>query len=231
MVLSRYGTIDSFMKAVSPRAQLVVSKNRLDCIVGDYPTLNNIASAYGRTAPIQWLIAQLVNLSEFCGVKDKLTGDQVEELSWLIAGEYSYYKVSQFLVFFHNFKMGKYGKFYGAVDPLVITTALKEFDKERIRAISQWEDEQERIRREEDRKSAIKFDEYLKLVGLPQPEKKTEMSESVFGEAKSIILNLFQTSNDVLEKFRNSFKKNYGVTPEEYVEQYNSKSNEETSNS
>lgn len=227
MVLARYGTIDNFMMSVSPRAQLVVSTNRKDCIVGEYPTLNNIATAYGRTAPIQWLIAQLVNLSEFCGVKDKLTGDQVEELAWLIAGEYSYYKVSQFLVFFHNFKMGKYGKFYGAVDPLVITTALKEFDKERIRIIGEWEKGQERIQRERDSENTITFDEYLKLVGLPQPEKKIAMSEPVFNEAKSIVLNLFNCEQELLCKLRDLFVKNYGVTPEEYVEQY-TKSNEET---
>lgn len=219
VVVSQYGTIDNFMLTMSPSAQLTVKEHRHDFMVGDFPTLNNIASAYGRTAPIQWLIAQIVNLSEFCGVKDKLTGDQCEELAWLIAGEYSYYTVTQFLTFFHDFKLGRFGKFFGAVDPLVITTAIKEFDKERVRLISQQERRAEDERLMNEAKNALKPDEIKKLLGDLEKKRKEEerYSPEIAEQAKAIIENLYEVPDRVLRNYRKLFKENNGVTPEEYL--------------
>ena len=36
-------------------------------------------------------------------------------------------KLPELMLFFQQFKAGKYGRFYGSVDPMVITTALQEF--------------------------------------------------------------------------------------------------------
>lgn len=35
------------------------------------------------------------------------------------------------MLFFNYFKQGKYGHFYGSVDPLVVMTALQDFIRER----------------------------------------------------------------------------------------------------
>lgn len=221
MVLSRFGTIDNFMMVeMSPNRQIEVHEKREDFMLGDYPTLNNVASAYGRTAPIQWLMAQLTNLSEFCGVKDKLVGDQLEELAWLLAGEYSYYMVTQFLVFFHDFKIGRYGKFYGVVDPLVITTAIKEFDKERIRLVSAKEREEERKRLDEESKFALKADDVNKLLGEIRNRPKDEYSEDSMRQAIAIEENAFNVSDKVLCEYRKLFKKHHGIEPREYIEKY-----------
>lgn len=216
---SRYGTIDNFMAVeMSPNRQIEVSEKREDFMLGEYPTLNDVALAYGRTAPIQWLIAQLTNLSEFCGVKDKLTGDQTEELAWLLKGQYGYYKVTQFLVFFHDFKMGRFGKFFGAVDPLVITSAIKEFDKERVLLISKLEREEEDKRLREEAKHALNRDEVAKLLDVLRKEQenitiKPELQE----QAKAIVENLYGVPEHVLEGYRRLFEKNNGLTPEEYL--------------
>lgn len=221
MVVSRYGTIDQFMIAVSPTKQIEVADSRQDFIVGDYPTLNNVASAYGRTAPVQWLLAQIINLSEFCGVKDKLSGDQAEELAWLLKGEYSYYTVTQFLVFFHDFKMGRFGKFYGSVDPLVITSALKEFDKERVRLLAARERELEDQRLAEDAKNALNAEDVKKLLGeLRQRPKSKVFDESVMRQAKGIVDNIYQVGKKILAEYRKLFKRTHGVQPEEYIEKY-----------
>lgn len=230
MVLSRYGTIDNFMRTMSPAQQVMVPQNRQECIVGDFPTLNNIASAYGRTAPIQWLLAQIINLSEFCGVKDKLTGDQAEELAWLLAGDYSYYKVTQFLVFFHDFKMGKFGKFFGSVDPLVITTAIREFDKERIRIIAKQEQEEERRRLDEEAKNAITYQQWLELMGEEVKEEKVQYSAEVMQMAMSIVTNSYKVNEHMLGVFRKLFIKNNECTPEEYIEKFAESNGEEKQN-
>ena len=220
IVVQKYGTIDKFMIAMSPTQQVAVAQNRQEFIVGDFPTLNNIASAYGRTAPIQWLIAQIINLSEFCGVKDKLTGDQAEELAWLLAGDYSYYKVTQFLVFFHDFKMGKFGKFFGSVDPLVITTAIREFDKERIRIIAKQEQEEERRRLDEEAKNAITYQEWLAMIGDEAEEEKVKCSADTMQMAMSIVSNSYKVNEHTLATFRKLFIKNNECTPEEYIEKF-----------
>lgn len=84
---------------------------------------------------VMWLLPQLYDLSEYCGVKNKLQGKPLEGCAHVIATEFYYLKVSELMLFFHRFKSGRYGKFYGTVDPLVITSALREFDAERGEAI------------------------------------------------------------------------------------------------
>lgn len=208
------------MLKASPNAQLAVARNRNKFLVEKEPTLNNIATAYGRTAPIQWLIAQLINLSEFCGVKDKMSGDQCEELAWLIAGEYSYYSVSQFLVFFHDFKIGKFGKFFGSVDPLVITTALREFEKDRVWALSQKENEERFDFNKELADRNITFDDFMNQVVEPKSDEEVEISKDLYDEAMAIMTNSYHTSKDVLKAFSKLFEKTNGIVPDKYVDLY-----------
>lgn len=44
--------------------------------------------------------------------------------------------------FFQKFKLGYYGEFYGAVDPMRIMSALKKFAEERAELMVQFEREQ-----------------------------------------------------------------------------------------
>lgn len=110
-----------------------------------------------------WLIPQLYNLSEYCGCKDKLQGKPLEECAFVIAAEFYYLKISELMLFFHSFKAGHYGRFYGSVDPLVITTALREFLKERNFAYDRRKQEQEELDRKKNRENAITWEEYQKM--------------------------------------------------------------------
>lgn len=60
----------------------------------------------------------------------------------MIAQTYSYLKVSELMLFFYQFKQGRYGQFYGAIDPLKIMCALQDFRRERFDAIFDYESEQ-----------------------------------------------------------------------------------------
>ena len=149
--------------------------NSNDCFFGEYPTLAEIRKNYGDKTPSAWLVPQLYNLSEYCGVKDKLEGAPLEETAFVIATEYYYLKISEIMLFFHRFKTGRYGRFYGCVDPLVITTALRDFAQERINAIVAKESEDRDREREEQRKNAITWEEYCKrngCEGKPNPLEK-----------------------------------------------------------
>ena len=52
---------------------------------------------------------------------------QTESLAYLLAQEYRDMKYSVMQLFFFRFKCGDFGKFYGKVDPMVITCALRDF--------------------------------------------------------------------------------------------------------
>lgn len=108
--------------------------------MGDYPTLTDICLTYGKTFSEQWLYPQIADLALFTGAKN-LNKEQMRSLASVIAVEYRYLKVTELLLFFHRFKTGRYGRFYGSVDPMVITCALREFMKERNTLIDIYERE------------------------------------------------------------------------------------------
>lgn len=152
LLLRKYGDRSSFLHKVSPAVQTAFARHPDSCYFGDYPTLEQLNAAYGRTMASQWLVAQLTNLSEFSGARD-VTANQLEDLSRIVAQEYHWLKITELLLFFYRFKTGRYGRFYGSVDPLVITTALREFVGERNAAYARHE-QQERERIEEEERKA-----------------------------------------------------------------------------
>jgi hypothetical protein len=72
------------------------------------------------------------------------------------------------MLFFHRFKAGNYSKFYGQVDPLAITTALKEFVRERGDAWfkRQQTEREERERKEREANPPISWEEYCRRHGI-----------------------------------------------------------------
>lgn len=125
------------MKA-NPDVQPTFARNLQIAIMGDYPTLTDINLAYGKDFADLWLMPQITNLAAYTGAKN-LTLEQERDLASVIATEYHYFKITELLVFFHRFKTGRYGRFYGSVDPMVITCALREFRRERNELIDLYE--------------------------------------------------------------------------------------------
>ena len=153
---------EAFAVRMNPDVQMQICHDARLCIMGDYPTLAEVRKVYGSKAPEVWLIPQLVNLSEYCGVKEKLNKQQMRQLAYTIATEFFYLKVSELMLFFHRFKSGRYERFYGSVDPLIITKALRLFIMERNNSIDQYEREERQMKSEEDRKRAVTWEQYCK---------------------------------------------------------------------
>lgn len=163
-LLRKYGDRNGFLQKVNPSVQTAFALHPDICYFGDYPTLTELNNAYGRSMASQWLVAQLTNLSEFSGARD-VTAIQLEELARIVAQEYHWLKITELLLFFYKFKTGRYGRFYGSVDPLVITTALREFVGERNAAYTRHE-QQERERIEEEERRAhppVSREEWLRM--------------------------------------------------------------------
>ena len=171
----RFGHSDEFLRKVSPETQIAFAQNVEAAIMGDYPTLTDIKLCYGSSFPVQWLLPQIVDMTLFVGAKNLDERQQIQ-LAQVIAVEYHYLKVTEFLVFFHRFKSGRYGRFYGAVDPLVITCAIRDFISERNEFIAVYE-QQERERREaEQKKDAMSREEWIEIktiIAMYNPEYTT----------------------------------------------------------
>lgn len=150
-----------FAASMNPDVQMQICHDARLCIMGNFPTLAEVRKEYGSKAPEVWLIPQLDNLSEYCGVKEKLSKQQLRQLAFTIATEFFYLKVSELMLFFHRFKSGRYGRFYGSVDPLVITRALRDFIAERNNAIDIYEKEMKKKELEEYMKHAVSREEAL----------------------------------------------------------------------
>lgn len=161
-----YGTLADFLTTMNPDAQGLLYGNIDRCFLADYPTLAEVRNAYGTSAAQMWLVPQLINLSEFCGCREKFTEDQLENCADIIAQTHYDLKVSELMLFFFRFKAGRYGRFYGSVDPMVITTALWQFRDERSRALSKYIAAQESARREANLSNPrnVTREEYWKLV-------------------------------------------------------------------
>lgn len=155
-----------FLHRYTPDKQLTICRNPTECITADYPELSVVARTYGEQMPVAWLIPQLTNLSEFCGAREKITMMQLRELAQMIANEYYYLKISELMLFFYRMKSGRYGRFYGTVDPMIIMEALRQFVGERNAMLEQYENEQKRKRREREMQNGITWEEFCKMQGI-----------------------------------------------------------------
>ncbi len=159
----RFGKdLKNFLENNNPSMQLVLCVDEKECFDGDYPTLSLLQTTYGNNSASMWLIAQLYDLSEFCGVKEKLEGKSLEECAAIIANNFWYLKISELMLFFYRFKSARYGKFYGAIDPLAIQLALKEFRNERGYYYETKERAERERKEEESARRAISYEEYLR---------------------------------------------------------------------
>lgn len=157
------------MMKLSPSAQITVGRKDELAHFSGSPSLAILKKTYGESFPSSWLLPQIFDLVVYSNSKGTLNEQQIEFLADAIAQEYYYLTVDEFLLFFYRFKLGKYGYFYGTVDPMRITQALDEFCAERVTAIAEHEKREEQRRREEEEKKAEKIDceEYCRRHGHP----------------------------------------------------------------
>ena len=168
-VLQRYGVREDFLKAFNPSLQIAVARHPDRAFFGKAPSLAVVKHTYGPNAPTMWLMAQLYDLCEYTGAK-KMDVQQATMLAEVIAQQYGYLKVSEILLFFLRFKAGNYGRFYGTVDPMVITAAIREFLKERDWACAQHEQQLKQQEQLEDEKiPRLSWQEYAAMHGITTP--------------------------------------------------------------
>lgn len=175
-LLKSHSDLKSFMVIFNPDLQLACAKNEERAYFGTAPTLAVMNLAYTDTAAEQWLVPQLIDLCVYCGVKEKLNERQLKQLAYTIVTEHGELKATEVMLFLHKFKAGRYGQFYGSIDPLIIMQALEKFCKERERILGQrveLQQEEERSRWEKEKRYSPQ--EFCKKNGLPIMESMFEV--------------------------------------------------------
>ena len=93
-----------FLVKNSPDRQHIVCKNENQCFFGDSPTLSQLGRDYGSGFPKAWLVPQISNVSDYCGLKQVASEEQIRELAIIINHNYYWLKVDELLLFFFHFK-------------------------------------------------------------------------------------------------------------------------------
>lgn len=168
--IEKYKDNMKFLTAFNPDVQYLCADNLKRCFMGTAPTLEVVREAFGTATAESWLEIQLRDLSEFSGCKEKLTIEQLDAIARVIYTMFPYLKVTELAYFFLLFKAGKFGKFYGAVDGLVITEALQDYLITRNDYIAKFEREErerrEAIEEQRHREAVEAFHAMLKSYGI-----------------------------------------------------------------
>lgn len=149
-VVSRYETPQNLLALFNPSNQLRYTSDIRRAYAGSAPTLGLVGRAFAYGTAKAWAAVQLWDLAEFSGCKTKMTEKQIDELAEIVCATYGFMKLTELMDFFRRFKLGEYGRFWGAVDPLVITEALREFARFRIQTISRLEREDAELKERTD---------------------------------------------------------------------------------
>ena len=185
-IRNKYGDVAPLLQELNPDAQIELCRDEDLCYRGEFPTLAELRTGYGDNIPVAWLIPQLYTLSEYSGCRDKLSEWQLMKCAESIIQEHYDLKVSELMLFFSRYCAGRYGHFYGAVDPMLINEKLLAFRRERKDYLDKYEQEESRRRRDQALASPTNksFTEWLpernlyayifwrfegRLRGLPRP--------------------------------------------------------------
>lgn len=173
-VVARYGNFESFMEKFNRDTQEQAGLHQDRVFLGNAPSLVILNKSYGEGSASTFIACHLNIVQNFCGIQKKLTRDELFDIGNVIYAGFYYLKVSELCLFFFWLKTGKYGKFYGCIDPIVITNGLQQFAKERIEYLTQYENRKrvEESCRLQKRTTAITYKEYLKLK--QNDERKSE---------------------------------------------------------
>jgi len=170
VVLARYESKAKLLHSFNPGVQTVVMENVERAFTGLAPTLTGVKIAFGVETSETWLMAQIEDLNEYCGTKEKASFEQMLNLSKLLIIQYGYLKITEMMLFFCRLKLGRYGTFYGSVDPMVISKALMTFIEERREYLNKFEREQENRRRADSaskvRSNEMTYSEWIELKWL-----------------------------------------------------------------
>lgn len=150
-ILSKYGDAHQFALAFNPSVQTKCAMNVERSLMADAPTIRQLLFTYQLEHLQVWIMAQLEDLNEYVGAKNKLETGQMKALGSMIIVKSEYLKASEILLFFYKLKAGDFGGFYGAVDALKVGEYLNAFMAWRSLELDKVQSRQDQEERERKR--------------------------------------------------------------------------------
>ena len=131
-------------------------KYRDRMIVGNAPTLSTIRYAYGDATILDYLNFVLLDLANFSGFGEKVTGMQIDGMSQTLLSKYHYLKVTELMLFVYMAKAGELRdrqgnnvfKFYGTFSGDVISSSMNVFMEHRNKELYEEECKKEQANKD-----------------------------------------------------------------------------------
>lgn len=122
-----YPTFDALATAFNPSIGSVLLSNIEKTYSDKAPTLAVTSEVYGFDSAVWWVKTQVLSIDMYNATKQDGDDQAIIELSKLIVRGYPHIRLTEFSLFVARFKLGMYGKFYGAFDPITIGEAFNKF--------------------------------------------------------------------------------------------------------
>lgn len=117
---------------------------------------------------ITWMKLQLVEMSSFCGVREKMSDWQLKAACVQMLEEYPETTMVEFILFCARLRSGAYESFYGNIDPMLILRSFVAFQKDKKNDYEDvYEAELNAKKEKEDeeaRKNALPYEEVCKRM-------------------------------------------------------------------
>lgn len=126
-VMQRYPTFDALATAFNPSLGALLLSNIEKVYSDKAPTFAVISEVYGVDSAVWWVKTQIMSIDVYNTTKQDADEKDVIELSKLLVRGYPHIRLTEFALFVARFKLGLYGKFYGAFDPLTVGEAFGKF--------------------------------------------------------------------------------------------------------
>lgn len=167
--LLRYKTKEDILRTFAPTQQGTCAELPEKCLMDDYPTLSDLKRIFGKETANVWIETMIIDLAEYMGIGKKLDGLQRREISRMFFADGYYLKLPELLLFFAYIKVGKYGKFYGTFDGVIVLQALSKFKIWRAEQIARYEQRQKEAARNHRAEGCCTREQYnaMKKICVP----------------------------------------------------------------
>lgn len=149
----RYPTFDALATAFNPSIGTLLLSDVEKAYSDKAPTLAVVSQVYGIDSAVWWVKTQIMSVDMYNSTKRDGDENDIIELSKLIVRGYPHVRLTEFALFVARFKLGLYGKFYGAFDPIAVGESFGKFLYQRRHEFERAE--RMRIQREIEESRAI----------------------------------------------------------------------------
>ena len=124
------------------------------CHNGTAPTIRECVQEFGRET-VRFIIRQHLDLFiDFLKAKDKPSNKQRDTIVWVVLSQFNGLKITEYQLYIIKAMSGAFGKFYNTLDPLDVTTSLRQWVKECDAIRNEYRAEQARKAAEDERQAA-----------------------------------------------------------------------------